>query len=462
MYWRELTRPCPGDELKRRSIPAFVALCALLAAAALSGVAQPASPPPSVTIFDGDSNHIWNRTYACLFVRQDARGYAFGADTPDPLLWWQTRHLLTGGSHRAALACLDKFLNSHAEHAIQDPLERAVFQHDLWAIFDWAAAEGAADFPEAREKLERRLATVIRRLALSPDEIRGLPDTYAAAVGSHQFPAAYDPAQPHRAFLPPDLFQPDGPWVSLSGFLEEPTAIGHFTGRSRFLVFIRLPGGREATLAYVRMLRHSSVPPIVKRNDSVVPVLNLALPQFPVGTAVALVRQAIVIDTRGNLVPTALTEMAQLRAYHSITIGRGSEMQNYMNGPSSHDQDFFEFRLTRPQLFAGDAVGLAAVLPEDKEFATFATHGFDPFESRGPFSGPGSVLGRCLGCHSDAGIHSVQSRVRWMTSSPDAHPVAEDDGKEDPIAWESAATIALKLQHTDFKLLKKMWAGPAN
>ena len=49
-----------------------------------------------------------------------------------------------------------------------------------------------------------------------------------------------------------------------------------------------------------------------------------------------------------------------------------------------------------------------------------------------------------------------------MSASPDAHPVMEDDGRQDPIAWESAATIALKLQHTDFKLLQKMWAGPAN
>jgi hypothetical protein len=38
-------------------------------------------------------------------------------------------------------------------------------------------------------------------------------------------------------------------------FAEQPTAIVHFSGRSRFLVFMLLPGGRDATLGYVQQLR---------------------------------------------------------------------------------------------------------------------------------------------------------------------------------------------------------------
>jgi hypothetical protein len=93
----------------------------------------------ALTIFDSDPNHIWNRTYTCLFVRQSTDGNEFGADTLDPLLWDNTQHLLTGDSHRRALACLDEFLRSHAERAVEDPLKRAILQRDLWAVFDWTA-----------------------------------------------------------------------------------------------------------------------------------------------------------------------------------------------------------------------------------------------------------------------------------------------------------------------------------
>jgi len=40
---------------------------------ALSGIPSLAVgqyAPPAVTIFDSNPNHIWNRTYACLFIRQ--------------------------------------------------------------------------------------------------------------------------------------------------------------------------------------------------------------------------------------------------------------------------------------------------------------------------------------------------------------------------------------------------------
>ena len=72
---------------------------------------------------------------------------------------------------------------------------------------------------------------------------------------------------------------------------------------------------------------------------------------------VALVRQMMVIDDQGKLTPTALTESVQLRVYHAIT--PGTEYMNYINGPSSHDQDFFEFRIRRQDLFARHSVGLA-------------------------------------------------------------------------------------------------------
>jgi hypothetical protein len=409
-------------------------------------------PLSSVKVFDPDPNHIWNRTYACLFTRRSADGKEYGVDALDPLLWWQTRYLLIGDSHRRVLACLDDFLLSHAERTVQDPLKHAILQRDLSAVFDWAAA--GDDLPQLRRELEIRLADAIRRLALTSEQARALPDTYAAAVASQQFAPAYDARNPQQPFLPPELFRSDGPWVCLSAYSEEPTAIVHFSGRSRFLVFMRLPTGRDATLAYIDKLRLSSEPPMLI-SDSEPTLLNLALPQFPVGTQVALVRQAISIDSEGKLVPTGLTESVQLRVYHAIT--PGTQYMNYINGPSSHDQDFFEFRMSRPELFAHHNGGLVAVHPGETEFATFSTHGTDAFESTTPLDRPAIILDRCRDCHSDSGIQSVQSRLQWMKLSQRPRTQTGDENHRDPIAWETDVTIARRHQRPEFNLLQRLW-----
>jgi hypothetical protein len=428
-------------------------IAALVSVAAFYGApAAVAQSHLTGAIFDSDPNHIWNRTHHCLFARHRADGAEFGADTLDPLLWQRTWYLLTGDSHARALACLDEFLRSHAERAVQDPLKRAIFQRDLWAAFDWAAA--GDDLPEQRRELETRLAEVMRRVAITPEQVRRLPDTYAAAVAARQFATEYDPHNPEQAFLPPELFRSDGPWVCLSAYSEDPTAIVHFTGRSRFLAFMRLPGGREATANYIRELRSGTYQPLL-RNGSEPEFLNLALPQFPAGIEVALVRQAIVIDDRGNLAPTGLTESVQLRVYHAIT--PGSRYMNYINGPSSHDQDFFEFRMNRAELFGNIGGGLVAVQPDEKEYATFMTHGMDAFVGPTASEGPGVILTRCLGCHSDSGIHAVQSRLQWMNHPAGRHQPGNNESTADAIAWETNVTIARKRCQPEFELLQSQW-----
>ena len=195
----------------------------LIASVTLCGMRHlaPAQHPLSATaIFDSDPNHIWNRTYACLFVRKSADGTEYGADTLDPLLWPRTQFLLSGDSHRRAIACLDNFLESHGERAVRDPLKRAILQHDFWAVFDWVVKsydwEGRREWPEKdKQELETRLAEVIRRLALAPDQVRGLPDTYAAAVATHQFATDYDPRNPscHSCLR---ICSAEGPYGSVS------------------------------------------------------------------------------------------------------------------------------------------------------------------------------------------------------------------------------------------------------
>jgi len=444
-----------------RSVVAPAALGAILllvSYALMRGTSQDrAAAELAAPLYDRDPTHIWNRVHSSLLVRRSSDGVRYGSDTVDPLLWPNTKFLRRGRSQRLALECLDEFLKTHGEKLITEPTKRAVFQHDLWAVFDWAATEGGES--ASSQPLLKRIAQVMRRVALTPEQVSALPETYAAAVASHEFPAEYDPANPQRAFLPPDLLQPDGPWVCLTAYSTEPTAIVHFSGRSRFLVFLRLPGGRQATLEYLRKLFTSPEPLFLQDTVPNSKLLNLRLPQFPPNTEVALLRQMIVVDTDGHLLPTAVTESVQLRVYHSVT--PGSAYINYQNGPSSHDQDFFEFRLSRPELFGQSRGGLRAVKGGEKELPVLFSHGIDPFETSRKndwwVRRPGEILASCRVCHADSGIHSVQSRERWLGPPPRNRELGADTPLSRVINWETEKTIDRKQQQDNFKILVRHW-----
>src|SRR5437899_3222953 len=93
--------------------------------------------PGSVTLYDPEADHLWNRVHQILFVRTTADGKALGHDEVDPLLWPGTKHLLTGPSHTDAIRILDEFLTRGGDKLVQDPLSRAIMQHDLWTVFEW-------------------------------------------------------------------------------------------------------------------------------------------------------------------------------------------------------------------------------------------------------------------------------------------------------------------------------------
>jgi hypothetical protein len=230
-------------------------LAVLVASVSLCGMSRAPvsrSPASSAAIFDPDPNHLWNRVNAVLFLRTDRSGTEYGAGAIDLLLWNGTTYLLTGTSHQRALSLLDEFLRTHAENQVTDPVKRAWFQRNLWAVFDWSAQIGSDDYRMARQELQVRLADIMPRLAMTPSQIKSLPDNYAQAVASGELAKEYDPAHPDRPFLPPDLLQSRGSWVCIQGD-GAPVAEGHvsFTsGRSRFLVFLHLPQGREAALLH--------------------------------------------------------------------------------------------------------------------------------------------------------------------------------------------------------------------
>ena len=131
-------------------------------------------------LFHPDAQHISNRLYRELHVRKEPNGKEHGFDALDPLLWSRTSYLLDGKSWAQALGLADEFLRTHAERQISDRTKRAMLQRDVWAIFDWT---DQSDLPHQTERRElmARLAPIVRRLALSPEELAQLPDTYVRA-----------------------------------------------------------------------------------------------------------------------------------------------------------------------------------------------------------------------------------------------------------------------------------------
>ena len=251
-----------------------------------SGQAVPATSAPRPGVYADDPAHLWNRLHRALYVRVGGNGQEHGLDDVDPLLWHETTFLLTEPSHSSAIRLLDEFLQSGGERLIVDPLKRAVFQHDLWALFDWLAAR-FDHHPDARKALLSRVARVIRRVALTQKQIEGLPDNYAAAARSGTFAPRFDASQPDRAFLPPDLTTTAGAWVVISA--NEPVAAQHASeiSHSSFSVRWHVPGGPPATLAYWKKLWDHPEPYVIEfDNDGERRVtVNPALPAIPTSTS---------------------------------------------------------------------------------------------------------------------------------------------------------------------------------
>jgi hypothetical protein len=418
----------------------FLTLLLALAACAPPATEMPARSRPNPTatnvtsqapetpwaIYDPDPDHLWNRLFRQFFRRFTEDGKEYGADELDPLLWFDTSYLLNGDSHQEALQVLDEFLIANAEHLIDDPRKRAMFQRDLWAVFDWLSFQ-PEPFPAQRQALQLRLVEIIRRVALSREEILSLPDNHKSAIESNQFPTDFQKAEPDAAFLPPDLFLQDSAWVPM-GREGGPVAMAHtegfpFLGRSVFLVLVRAPGGRNATLDFIKAL--NTDPGGVLTN----------------GMDVALVRRMLLIDEQGELVLSPLVETIQIRHFNP-------------------EQIFYEFELERRLLFNGNGSSLR---PNIELFLLFSSHG-DVFEgSHGPQL-EATVPDICDGCHfENPPLPNLRNTQSILSYSRFNFPLPDD---QQPAflgtTWKKEAQLVTewKTGHSTWHRLQALWGPP--
>jgi hypothetical protein len=366
-------------------------------------------PAPSAGIYHTDPKHLWNRLHESLFARIGPDGRVYGQDRFEPLLWPESKHLLAGDSHDRAIALLNEFVEKQGEKLIDDSLKRAALQRDLWLVFNWLAQnKDSIDKGSSRERLGTAVSNVIRRLALTPEQIAKLPDNYADAVKSGRFGKGSD-----KPYLPPDLFSDDGPWVCV-GRKDGPVAKQHVAEANRFsnstlLIFLRMPEGRDAALKFLKEDR-----------------------ALPAGAEVVLVRRALLIDSKGEVTPTNLTESIQVRVY------------------GKSEQHFEEFRLRRSLLFAAKQGGLVAVGDSERDFKTgFASGNNDPFEQP-PVDQPFQVRqldikNECRGCHAPDRFPGLRSRESGALSA-----VRTADAMGTAANW--------KRGRSDWKALRKLLA----
>ena len=425
-----------------RSFALTVCIVACLIAGAPPGI-HSAQTAAGHRLYDPNPQHLWNRVHDTFHVRVAADGSEYGLDGVDPLLWSETRYLLTGDSHPRALALLDEFLASNAESLVREPLKRAVFQNDLWAIFEWLAKMSQGD-RQRRMALEQRLARMIRRVALTRTEIEALPDTYTMAVRSRALVTPADPSQQRPSF-PHDLFNPSGPWVSVGSTVPMvPQHAGELAG-SAFIVRWSVPGGSSATIGYLRKLWAFPEPYISddafqwSRDGELRVKPNPALPAVPDGTRIALIRKMLLIDVTGAIVPSNIVQSIQIRAFP----GR---------------QAFSEFRMNRTDLFHG-TFGLRRVGADDRDFITFSSQGTDPFEAPGlhlPLR-PGRVLEGCTNCHQiefRPAIETVLSLPQMVRPSTLADPQHERWAR-----YNTPEMIAAEAKHrsAEWAVLTTLW-----
>ena len=446
---------------------ATIVVAVLLGAAVL----KVACAPDGNSIYDPDSNHLWNRLNATLFERTAQDGKKFGLDELDILYWGRTTNLLAGPTHRKALAILDEFIQTNGEKQIHDPLKRALLKRDLWELFDWST--GYASSPNeklARRELQSRLATAIRRLGLTTNEIAALSDNYARTAKN----SAPD--------LPAGLNQTNGDWLGVSDqndFLTAPTHVASFRGHSTFQVLVRFPKGRQAAIAYLDQLRRFEHVWIYMTNYSTLDTtnephevlsLNPNLPQFPTNTEWALVRRMCVIDADGNIQPTPVVESVQMRRYYGFgdpTFEMVTNLDGSVDSIRVPPIHFYEFQMNCRQSCQLRELGQNE---KDFNFVHFMGMGFDQFEytSRNASNEvevldsaklQSVTLNTCMQCHPGPVLFSVNSYTRFLSFSESP----ERPAKLMPLDFnrEIQNTIDWKQRQFDWGLLQGLW-NPSN
>jgi hypothetical protein len=198
------------------------------------------------------------------------------------------RRVLTEPAYSAFVKALQEAVS---ESATRSAVARALMQSDLWSAYDHLY--GAYTQPDQSELEQHRrviadlLGHLIKKIALTPEEIRSLPDNYSAAAGRQSLPG---------------LFAKDSGWIEILWFphrIHEEAANDRRVAR----VFLKPTHPTRDLQKFVN----------AQRAENGDPVRDL--------DGVALIMQLLLIDTQGKLTPTTLTTDVQVRLFEKSATG---------------------------------------------------------------------------------------------------------------------------------------------
>jgi hypothetical protein len=390
----------------------------------LAGSLKSDAPLP---LYDADPQSLANRLFAAFYIRTSdiptKRGGTplpriEGGDVIDFLAWAGSDYWSTPQTCQRLDSLLDECLADPMRVRPADPLRRAILQRDLWAPFDFFVSRNIARAGDKatrwrRDSICRKLAAVIRSLALTQPEIASLPDTYAWAVKSgrfatdHRFDATVD-------YLPPGLLTAANEWQEIDFFqpsnihedIQERFVTLHtrnYKGRSYFRIFFRFPGGRPALEEYLKYVDAEGIDWKASAQQGFIKVRD-GISQTPVGTEVALVQFLITLDDQLRPTPTSIVESVRLRVFRNVD-GGAEPPTNTAVG-----MNVSELTLKRRLLFDGLKQGGLEREPDDQPIYRVI---FQP-ENAPDWGDTGrslTLVQDCRRCHTSAGQIGVQTIV---------------------------------------------------
>jgi hypothetical protein len=413
-----------GHVLLCRSFLLAVSPVLLLAAAA-----QAVEP-----LFDSQRGHAWDQARDIFYVRRFSTGEVFEHPHAFAPPWKEFVPFVHDAAfHEQVLARLEAVEKlPPAQMEEQPAARRLIFLGDLWPVFDELQGalvevprdkEATAKAIRRRDELLRRVAGLMKRLELTEDEVRALPNAFQMVGDKKLYPKAFDPSSPSEPFFPVELLDKDGPWVTYSPD-KEPSAGGtaHMSvvkQRSLFTLHLRTPDGRDGGEKFLRDWTESEG--------------KMAIPQK---TTLALLRRALVPTRSGKLLVSPFVESLQL-----IVV------------TPSQDQHF-KFTLDRSEFVAGK-LGLKPLGKDDpvdtSSFELITSPRRAPSKTEPPSESliglkyktlrelPSSLEG-CVRCHSYRNQlfgSSGPVKAAFLQSDPDKAAATIAKKKEASEEWKS-------------------------
>jgi hypothetical protein len=393
----------------------------------LAGSLKSDKPLP---IYSQDPAHLWNRMFAAFYIRpshlpNQPGGPKIkrieGGDVIDVLGWAQTTHWSEPTVTARLNKLLDEYLKNNGSKLIDDPLRRAVFLRDMWSAYDYFIGQtmrrkGSADVRATRDVLCRKLARVIRSLALPTSAINSLPDTYAKALASGQFHTT-SPLDPKQNYLPLGLMAKSDEWVEIDFFqpdihedLSNRFVTLHtrsYRGRSYFRIFYRFPKGKLQLVAYLKTLDKQGVDWKRAVQNGFI-FLKRDAPQIPVGTEVALVQFMMTLNHEIRPTPTRIVESIRMRNYTSTD---GSDVKVTNTGLGMNVMEYtFKRQLLFDNIRAG---GLHRERDDERQYRVIFQGDRNPDWGQGKRK---ALFQQCIDCHMSpkanrTGVHSFASIV---------------------------------------------------